>query len=83
MARAPRNYADEYKATHGTPKGLKDRASRNKARREFMKKGLVHKGDGKEVDHKNMNPRDDKMKNLQVLSRHANRIKQPSRGGKK
>jgi hypothetical protein len=79
MARAPRDYKREYAATHGTAKGKKDRASRNKARREMMRKGLVHKGDGKEVDHKNMNPRDDRRGNLQILSRHKNRIKQPKR----
>jgi 5-methylcytosine-specific restriction endonuclease McrA len=30
----------------------KDRAARNKARREMEREGKVHKGDGKEVDHK-------------------------------
>lgn len=79
---APRDYKKEYQATHGTAKGIKDRAARNKARADAMKRGLVHKGDGKEIDHKNFNPRDNSAKNKQVLTRHANRIKQPSRGGR-
>ena len=45
-----------------------------------MKKGLVRKGDGKEIDHKNFNPRDNSAKNLRVVSRSVNRRKQPKRG---
>jgi hypothetical protein len=70
----PRNYKAEYKEYHGKPEQVKNRASRNKSRAIMEKKGKVHKGDGKEVDHKNGNPR--KLKgNLQVLSRTANRKK--------
>ena len=36
----------------GTPEVKKKRAARNKARREMEREGLVHKGDGKDVDHK-------------------------------
>lgn len=79
MARAPRDYKAEYKATHGTAKGKKDRAGRNRARAQMMKKGLVHKGDGKEVDHINHNPRQGG-KNLRVIGKRPNRIKQPKRG---
>ena len=75
----PRNYREEYLATQGTTKGKKDRAARNAARRAAMKKGLVKKGDGLEVDHKDFNPRNNKASNTQVLSKHANRIKQPKR----
>jgi len=42
-------YYDKY---HGTPEAKKQRAARNKARREAEKEGTVKKGDGKEVDHK-------------------------------
>ena len=80
MVRKPRNYKIEYERTHGTAKGKKDRAARNKARAEAMKKGLVRKGDGKEIDHKNFNPRDNSAKNLRVVSRAVNRKKQPKRG---
>lgn len=69
----PRNYKKEYKATHGTKKGKLDRAGRNKANR--MKKP----GRGKEVHHKNGNPRDNRSSNLAVISKKANRKKQPKR----
>ena len=40
-----------YKKYHASPQAKKDRAARNKARREAEDRGEVHKGDGKEVDH--------------------------------
>lgn len=70
----------EYKATHGTPKGIADRTARVQARRKLEKEGRVHKGDGREVDHKNFNPRDNSAKNLRVVSKKTNREKQPKRG---
>lgn len=76
---AARNFQKEYRATHGTPKGKKDRAARNAARRAAVKAGKVRKGDGKEIDHKNFNPRDNSKKNLRVVSRSVNRKKQPKR----
>ncbi len=41
-----------YKKYHASKKAKKQRAARNKARREAEKEGTVKKGDGKEVDHK-------------------------------
>lgn len=41
-----------YPAYDQTEKAKKARAARNKARRMLMKEGVVHKGDGKDVDHK-------------------------------
>ena len=41
----------------------------------MIKQGRVKKGDGKEVDHQNGNPRDNRKKNLNIMSRHANRKK--------
>ncbi len=75
-----RDYQKEYKATHGTAKGKKDRAARNKARALMEKKGRVKKGDGKEVDHINFNPRNNSESNLRVVSKKTNRTKQPKRG---
>jgi len=46
-----RNYADEYKNYGGKPEQIKNRAARNAARAVMEKKGLVKKGDGKDVDH--------------------------------
>jgi len=48
----PRNYAQEYANYDGTPEVKKKRAQRNKARRMLEREGVVHKGDGKDVDHK-------------------------------
>ena len=47
-----RNYKQEYANYDGTPEVKKKRAQRNKARRMLEAKGVVHKGDGKDVDHK-------------------------------
>ena len=70
-----RDYAKEYRDFHAKPEQKKNRASRNAARRSMMKSGRVRKGDGKDVDHKNGNPRDNARKNLSVMSRSANRSK--------
>lgn len=48
----PRPYKKEYEQYDGTEKVKKKRAQRNKARRMMEEAGLVHKGDGKDVDHK-------------------------------
>jgi hypothetical protein len=55
------------------PSSKKDRASRNAARSEAMKAGKVRKGDGKDIDHSNSNPRDNSKGNLKVMSRSKNR----------
>lgn len=47
-----RDYKSEYKNYDGTPAVKKKRAQRNKARRMMEREGIVHKGDGKDVDHK-------------------------------
>jgi hypothetical protein len=83
MAKRPRNYAKEN-AWEDTPAQVKRREARNAARAKFEKAGKVHKGDGKEVDHKkftkNLNaPLDNSSGNLHAISKHANRIKQPKR----
>ncbi len=46
-----RDYQAEYKTYDGTPAVKKKRAQRNKARRMLEREGVVHKGDGKDVDH--------------------------------
>lgn len=48
----PRNYRQEYEQYQGKPEQIKNRAMRNAARRAMEKKGVVSKGDGKDVDHK-------------------------------
>ncbi len=75
MAKRKRNYRREYDTYHKKPSQKKARASRNAARKKMEKTGKVRKGDGKEVDHKNGNPRDNRRVNLKVKSRRANRRK--------
>lgn len=67
-----RNYKKEYKY-QGTKKQIKRRAKRNAARAKLMKAGRVHKGDGKDVDHRKGVGAGNGLKNLRVLSKHNNR----------
>ena len=55
------------------PEQVKNRTSRNRARREMIKAGKAHKGDGKDVGHKNSNPRDNDKSNLRMESKAHNR----------
>lgn len=58
-----------------TPVEVKKREARNRARYQAEKRGLVHKGDGKDVDH--IRPLAEggssAISNTRVRSRHANR----------
>jgi len=47
-----RKYDQEYKVSQASDDEKKRRAKRNTARRQAEKAGKVHKGDGKDVDHK-------------------------------
>jgi hypothetical protein len=68
-----RNYKKEYAKYHSSPKSKKDRASRNAARKKAEAAGKVRKGDGKDIDHKDGNPRNNRPSNLRVMSRGLNR----------
>lgn len=57
------------------PSSKKQRASRNAARSVMEKAGKVKKGDGKDVDHKNMNPKNNSKSNLRVQSQSTNRAR--------
>lgn len=80
MARKPRNYRKEYDDYQGTSEQKKRRADRNRARRIALREGRVHKGDSKEVDHLGSH-RTGRLKRVstRVVSKHANRIRQPKR----
>lgn len=69
----PRNYRAEYDSYHGTAEQKRNRASRNAARDKMEKAGKVKKGH--DVDHKNGNPRDNRMSNLQSMNKSKNRSK--------
>jgi len=77
-----RDYKKEYEEYQGKPEQIRRRAQRNAARAAAEKKGLVRKGDGKEVDHIGAN-RKGKLNNskVRVVSKKVNRRKQPKRDG--
>lgn len=52
MKGGKRDYKREYQKYHSDEEQKKNRASRNTARRQAEADGKVHKGDGKDVDHK-------------------------------
>jgi hypothetical protein len=68
-----RNYRKEYDNYHSKPEQRQNRSKRVLARRKMMKKGRVRKGDGKDVDHKDGNPKNNGDSNLRVLSKSKNR----------
>jgi len=66
-----RNYRQEYDNYHSKKEQRENRSSRNKARRKMKKAGYAVAG--KDVDHKNGNPRDNRLSNLSIRSKKANR----------
>lgn len=70
-----RNYKAEYEAYHGKPEQVERRAGRNKSRAKAVKAGLASKGDGRDVHHKDHNPKNHSSKNIKVISRKLNRGK--------
>ena len=70
---ATRNYKKEYASYHSKSAQKKNRAGRNKARRSALAAGKVKKGNGKDVHHKDGNPRNNKNGNVKVVSRKKNR----------
>tara|TARA_X000001388_G_C2194201_1_gene108731 strand:+ start:149 stop:409 length:261 start_codon:yes stop_codon:yes gene_type:complete len=80
---ARRNYKKEYANYHSKPVQKVNRAGRNKARKTVMKSGGTAKVAGKDVHHKNGNPRDNRTNNLAVASKTANRSFKRTRNAKK
>ena len=78
-----RNYKKEYANYHSKPVQKVNRAGRNKARKLVMKTGGAAKVAGKDVHHKNGNPRDNRAGNLAVASKTANRSFKRTRTAKK
>ncbi len=68
-----RNYRKEYDEYHSRPEQVKNRASRNAARKKMEKKHGKSAIAGKDIDHKDGNPRNNGKKNLRVMSVSTNR----------
>ena len=67
-----RDYKSEYNNYHSKPDQKKNRAGRNSARR-IMKKKYGNSILGRDVDHKDRNPRNNSKGNLRLQSKSLNR----------
>ena len=70
-ARPKRDYRKEYDRYHARPEQVKRRTSRNAARNTLKKAGVAVAG--KDVAHRNGNPRDNRRANLAVKPASKNR----------
>ena len=68
-----RNYRSEYENYQGKPEQIKKTAARVQARRKMIKAGKAKVGDGKDVSHKNGNPKDNRLSNLKMETPSKNR----------
>ena len=75
MKNGKRDYKREVALYTSKPEVIKKRVEQNKARRIMEKAGKVHKGDGKDVDHKTPLSKGGRTStnNLRVVSRGRNR----------
>ena len=79
-----RDYKKEYANYQGKPAQVKKRTSRNAARAKLSAGGAVKKGDGKDVHHKDGNPKNNKRSNLTATTKAKNRsFPRNSKAGKK
>jgi len=69
----PRDYKKEYAEYHAKAGPKKDRASRNAARAKVKKAKGSAAVKGKDVDHKDSNPRNNSGKNLRIQTKAKNR----------
>lgn len=71
-----KNYVRDY-GPNGEGKYDAKRKAANRARKRaryaLEKEGRVSRGDGKDVDHKDGNPKNNSKNNLRVIGRRANR----------
>ena len=78
-----RNYKKEYANYHGKPAQIKRRDKRNAANNLLKKKGVIKKGDGRDVAHRNGNPNDNRPSNLVAQSKSKNRSYKRTKNAKK
>lgn len=73
--RTPQQVQKMDRGFNHRPSEIDKRAQRNYARAQYMKKGKVHKGDGKDIDHRKMlkDGGSNSPSNWRVLSEHKNR----------
>lgn len=77
--RTDRNYPAETQYEN-LPEQVSRRVERNKDNRAAKRKGLIHKGDGKEVDHLGSDRTGTLAgRRTRVVSRSVNRRRQPKR----
>ncbi|MEN9446772.1 MAG: uncultured Mediterranean phage [Bacteroidota bacterium] len=68
-----RDYKKEYENYQGKPEQIKKRASRNKARSLLAQKYGKSAIAGKDVNHRDRNPLNNSMSNLNIQSKSTNR----------
>lgn len=68
-----RNYRKEYDDYQGKPEQRRRNDARKKARRLMIKKRGKAALKGKDIDHKDRNPKNNKMSNLRIQSKNKNR----------
>ena len=75
MKDGKRDYKREYAKYHADPEQRKNRSERTTLRREANEKGITHKGDGKDLDHKKPLSKggSNSLSNARVTSKASNR----------
>lgn len=75
MPQSPERKKEYDKMYNARPENIHKRVLRNAARRELEREGKVHKGDGKDVDHKKMlrDGGSNARSNLRVVDAETNR----------
>ena len=68
-----RDYKKEYESYHKKPEQRRRNDARKAARRLMVKKHGKAKLAGKDIDHKDRNPRNNSTRNLRIQSKKVNR----------
>ena len=66
----------DYARFHSSARMKQERVVRNRNRRAALRTGAVRKGDGRQIDHVDGNPRNNSRANLKIISGRTNRQKQ-------